>query len=218
MTLGELAASRPRSTRVLFRHGLDYCCGGARTLEEACRRRGLAPEAVLREVEAEPPDTEEEGPPWTERSQADLIAHLLSRHHAPLRAELVRLQGLAVKVLRVHGAKDPARLAAVAETFAELKEELEPHLEKEERVLFPWLLSGRPVLPEGPLARMTAEHAQTGQLLARLRALTCDYAVPEGACSSWRALWGGLEVLDRDLHEHIHLENNVLFRRAASTP
>lgn len=213
-TVGELAATHPSSTRVLFRRGIDFCCGGGKTLEEACRRRGLDLQEVLGEIQLEL-ERGEAPAAWTERSQAELIQHIIARYHEPLREELHRLHGMALKVLRVHGEKDPERLSQLAETFSTLKDELLPHLDKEERILFPWILSGRPVPQGGPLERMMFEHEQAGQLLERLRELTDSYAVPPGACNTWRALWNGLETLDRELREHIHLENNILFPRAS---
>jgi regulator of cell morphogenesis and NO signaling len=214
-TVGELAATRPSSTRVFFRRGIDFCCGGGKTLEEACRRRGLDPQEVLREIQMELERGEEKSAAWTERGQAELIQHIIVRYHEPLREELHRLHGMALKVLRVHGEKDPERLSQLADTFSTLKDELLPHLDKEERILFPWILSGRPVPQGGPIERMMFEHEQAGQLLERLRELTGNYEVPPGACNTWRALWSGLETLERDLHEHIHLENNILFPRAS---
>jgi regulator of cell morphogenesis and NO signaling len=214
-TVGELASTHPSSTRVFFRRGIDFCCGGGKTLEEACQRRGLDPQEVLREIQTELERGEGDTVAWTERGQSELIHHILVRYHEPLRDELGRLQQMALKVLRVHGAKDPERLSRLADTFSTLKDELEPHLEKEERILFPWILSGRPVPQGGPIERMMFEHEQAGQLLEQLRELTGNYEVPPGACNTWRALWNGLETLDRDLHEHIHLENNILFPRAS---
>ncbi|MFY0526854.1 iron-sulfur cluster repair di-iron protein [Archangium gephyra] len=214
-TVGELAASRPSSTRVFSRRGIDFCCGGGKTLEEACRRRGLDPQEVLREIQQELERGAGEPVAWTERSQAELIQHIVAHYHEPLREELRRLHGMALKVLRVHGEKDPERLSQLADTFVLLKDELEPHMEKEERILFPWILSGRPVPQGGPIERMMFEHEQAGQLLVRLRELTGNYEVPPGACNTWRALWNGLEALERELHEHIHLENNILFPRAS---
>ncbi len=214
-TVGELAASRPSSTRVFFRRGIDFCCGGGKTLEEACLRRGLDPREVLAEIQKELAPGETDATAWTERSQTELVHHIVGYYHEPLRQELRRLQLMALKVLRVHGEKDPERLTELANVFGALKDELEPHMEKEERILFPWILSGRPVPQGGPIERMMFEHEQAGQLLEQLRELTNRYEVPPGACNTWRALWNGLEALDRDLREHIHLENNILFPRAS---
>ncbi len=216
-TIGELAATQPASIKVFFRRGIDFCCGGGKSLEDACRRRGLDPHEVLNEINAEVQRGEGESISWTERSQAELIQHIVERYHNPLREELNRLYGMAIKVLRVHGSKDPEMFTGIAETFTALKEELEPHLDKEEQVLFPWILSGRPVPQGGPIEVMMMEHEQAGMLLQQLRALTGNYEVPEGACNTWRRLWNGLEELDRELLEHIHLENNILFPRARST-
>ncbi len=213
-TVGEVAVNRPTSTRVFTRRGIDFCCGGGKTLEEACLRRGLDTREVLKEILVESERGDWEAIAWVERSQAELIQHIVVRYHEPLREELERLHGLALKVLRVHGEKDPERLSQLRDTFCTLKHELEPHLEKEERFLFPWILSGRPMPRGGAIERMTLEHEQAGLLLEQLRELTGNYEVPPEACDTWRALWNGLETLERDLHEHMHLENNILIPRA----
>ena len=214
-TVGELAATRPASTRVFHRRGIDFCCGGGKTLAEVCLRKGLDVKVLLAELQNELAQGDGEAVAWTEQPLPALVSHLLERYHAGLREELERLRGLAIKVLRVHGAKDPVRLQRLFDTYSELADDLVPHLEKEERVLFPWILSGRPVPHGGPIAVMMSDHDGAAALLARLRELTGDYLAPEGACNSWRALWAGLAALDRDLTEHIHLENNILFPRAS---
>lgn len=222
-TVGELVAERPDRARVFDQLGIDYCCGGRETLAAACAKRGLSPEAVLAELEnaAEPAGAVEEVPPGSLTLTA-LCDHIVQRHHATLREALPRLHELAAKVAKVHGEAHPD-LAEVRDVFDELWIELENHMEKEERVLFPACrqleATLRPAdLPSGPLApavaRMEEEHTDAGEALALLRSLTRDYAPPPDACASYRSLLDGLHALEADLHQHIHKENNILFPRA----
>ena len=155
---------------------------------------------------------------WDTAPLAELIAHIVETYHRPLDLELPRLDAMAEKVLAVHHDKDPEMLAGVRETVQALRADLEPHLQKEERILFPLILAGHGAAAAPPVSVMRAEHDAVGALLARLRALTRGYAVPAEACNTWRALWHGCAALERDLHAHIHLENNVLFPRALAGP
>jgi regulator of cell morphogenesis and NO signaling len=214
-TVGELAAQEPAALKVLSRHGIDFCCGGGRPLVEACAQAGITVGALLDEVRRETaqPKTAEE-PRWAEEPLDRVIAHILERFHRPLHLELPRLSGLAQKVEAAHGPKDPERFRAIREAYESLRYELEPHLAKEEQILFPWIALGRGASAGPPIRVMLMEHETAGELLGQLRKLTDDYRVPEEACPTWRALWEGLERLEADLMEHIHLENNVLFPRA----
>jgi regulator of cell morphogenesis and NO signaling len=216
-TVGRLAAEHPLSTRVFARHGIDFCCGGGRALGEVCLERGLDPVAVVAEIEELLAGPRAAETSWDDVPLAEVVRHVLDAFHAPHREELPRLEAMARKVHAVHGAKDPARLAELWRIVATLRRELEDHMAKEERVLFPLIAAGRGATAARPIAVMEAEHEVAGALLRRIRELTDDFRVPEGACNTWRALWAGLETFERDLHEHVHLENNVLFPRAPST-
>ncbi len=211
--VGEIAAHHPLATRVFARHGIDFCCGGGVPLAEVCAQRGLDAEAVLGEIErtiAGPGS--DVGPRWDEAPVAELVRHILDRYHAPLREELPRLESMARKVFRVHGDKDPRRLGALLESFLRLKAEIDGHLREEEEALFPPILAGgQGAAP--PVAPFVDDHQRVGRELGRIRELTDDFRVPENACNTWNALWHGLAALETDLHEHIHLENNVLFPR-----
>jgi regulator of cell morphogenesis and NO signaling len=121
---------------------------------------------------------------------------------------------MARKVLDVHHDKAPEMLSELVDVYVALKVELEQHMAKEEQILFPMIQQGRGSMAEGPVFVMHQEHEEAGRALARLRSLTNDYTVPEEACNTWRALWHRLAALEVSLHEHIHLENNVLFPRA----
>ncbi len=213
-TVGALAAEHPLATRVFARHGIDYCCGGGKQLQEVCEAQGLDPTELLREIEealATPNFSELN---WNEAPLNDLIEHILSAYHAPLAEELPRLESIARKVNEVHGAKDPQRFSALVSVYLGLKGELEQHMMKEEQILFPMIQRGQGAMADGPISVMEHEHDSAGAALRRLRELTDDYQAPEEACNTWRALWAGLAALEEDLHQHIHLENNILFPRA----
>ena len=223
MQIGQLVAERPARSRVFDRHGLDYCCGGKRTIEDACRRRGVDPDPVLAELAALDAEVVPQNDPIADMSMTELADHIVETHHAYLRSELPRLARLVDKVTAVHG-ETHAWLDEVRTVYADLVAELEPHMMKEEQILFPMIRqiekSGSSGAVhcgtiENPIRVMEHEHDNAGAALDRLRTLTNGYAIPEGACNSFRAMLDGLETLEADLHQHIHKENNVLFVRAA---
>ena len=212
-TVATIATEHPLATRVFARHGIDFCCGGGQALATACSARGLELDTLLVEIEAEIDAAPEPAVRWDEAPLEHLIEHILVTYHRPLDEELPRLEEMMRKVHRVHGSKDPARFDALLETVLAIRADMEQHLPKEEQVLFPMILTGRGRLADGPMHVMELEHDALGGLLRRLRELTGEYTVPEGACNTWRALWVALEDLERATHEHIHLENNILHRR-----
>ena len=211
-TLAELATTRPGAALVFHRHGLDFCCHGQVGLEAACRARGLEPAAIAEELGAAP-GADEPFERWDRRPLAELIEHVLARYHAKHRADLPPLCAMARKVEAVHAAKAscPRGLAA---HLARMADELEQHMQKEEQVLFPLLLAGRGRLAGMPIQAMEREHEDHARNLARLGELAGGYRPPPEACGTWRALYLGLAELERELMQHIHLENNVLFPRA----
>lgn len=213
ITVGQLASERPYSIPVLQRHRLDFCCGGSVPLADACARRGIDLDGLLREVEeARPPGPDETD--WTQEPLDRLTDHIVTRYHRALDAELPRLCLLADKVARVHGTP---QLIALRQEVHKIASELASHMRKEEQVLFPWIASGRGAAAGAPIRVMQLEHDDHATSLHTLRSLTDDYQAPPKACGSWRALWYGLSELDRELQEHIHLENNVLFPRALTS-
>jgi len=212
-TLAQIAIDRPQAPAVFMRHGLDFCCHGRRSLEEACAEQGLDPRTVLAEIDQATPAASAEPASWKTRPIAELVDHILARYHAPLRGDVATLVTLAEKVERVHAAK-PTCPRGLAEHLARVAEELESHLGKEERILFPMLRTGHGATARMPVSVMMREHEDHGESLRRTRALTGDLVLPPEACNSWRALYVGLERLEAELMEHIHLENNVLFPRA----
>lgn len=212
-TLAELAVTRAGASRVFYRHGLDFCCHGHVSLEHACRDTSLKVEDLIEEVQREEEGSDEPFERWDDAPLTELIEHLLTRFHEPHRAELPRLIELAHKVERVHGEK-PSCPRGLAEFLEHSLVELEQHMQKEEEVLFPLIRAGRGRMAVMPVQVMEQEHNDHGARLAQMRKLAHDYEPPEEACGSWRALYLGLAELERDLMQHIHLENNALFPRA----
>jgi len=210
-TLAELASSQPAASRIFQRHRLDFCCGGQRSLAEACGERGLDSAVVLREIRESDDDGGEAD--WSESPAHEIIDHILRRYHAPLREELPRLLEMAKRVEEKHG-DHPACPKGLAALLSRMILEVESHLMKEEEVLFPMIRAGQGMMADGPVRVMELEHDEHGKNLGRLRGLTADFQVPTEACATWQALYLRLERLELDLMRHIHLENAVLFPKA----
>jgi regulator of cell morphogenesis and NO signaling len=207
-TLAELVTRNERYAPVLERAGLDYCCGGQRTLREAALDAGLDPSQVLgdllRAVEpAAPP------PEWTGLAPAELCRHIVDTHHRFLRERLPELIALAEKVEGVHGGRHP-ELHEVRGALQVMWSELVPHLREEEAELFPAVEAAGP-LEERMVASLGDDHEVVGALLDTLRALSSDFEPPADGCASYQSLYRGLAELDRDIRLHVHKENNVLF-------
>ncbi len=219
--VGQIAAEHPLSTRVFARHEIDFCCGGGRPIGEICEEKGLETETILAEITAELAGPADDSTRWDEAPLPALIDHILATYHRALDEELPRIEFMARKVLRVHGDRAPDVLPELVSVFLGLKTELEQHMMKEEQILFPMIKTGRGEMASAPISVMEHEHESAGAALHRLRELTDGYQPPEGACNTWRALWHGLGALEESTHQHIHLENNILFPRAineAGTP
>lgn len=211
-TLADLATQHAGASRVFHRHGLDFCCHGRISLEAACAEHRLDVGALINELAAEQSrDTNFRA--WDQAPLAELIAHLLTRFHDDHRVELPRLLAAAAKVERVHADK-PSCPRGLAAHIERMTEELEDHMQKEEQVLFPLIERGHGPMAAMPIQVLEHEHRDHALNLERLRALGHGYEPPPEACNTWRALYLGLAQLERDLMQHIHLENNVLFPRA----
>lgn len=221
--VGRWVAERPETSRLFEELQIDYCCGGDRPLEQACREQSLDPVQIVARLEqVAAPATDETTPDWTTAPLSDLCDHIESTHHRFLKTELPRLDELIVKVLEAHGPAHP-ELNGVQQVFGRLRDELEPHMMKEERILFPAIRQleqsvAAPQFPFGsvanPIRMMEHEHDVAGNALRDLRQLTGDYALPDDACNAYRNLLDGLAGLETDLHRHIHKENSILFPRA----
>ena len=226
-TVREVVTTMPAATRIFERLGIDYCCGGSRTLDEACQKAGVPLDDALRLL-AEVGVNQDDAPltDWQQESLTALATFIVDQHHEFTRRELERLDHLAQKVANVHGKNHP-ELTRLRELFIALRDELFTHLLKEEQILFPWVIkmeeavkAGLPVPPpffrtvRNPVRMMMTEHDGAGDLLQQLRETSNDYRLPADACFSYGSLYQGLRALEADLHQHIHLENNILFPRA----
>jgi len=225
MTLGELVTRYPRLRERLEQSGIDYCCGGKRPLAEAVTAAGLDLEATVADLEmnlAQAPSTA--AADWSAVPLSVLADHILDTHHVFTKAQLTRIDTLMAKVQNAHRARHGGMLDALRSVFDQLKAELETHLMKEEQILFPAIKdidgfmagrNGRPAVHCGsvahPIRQMEHEHDAAGSALVRLREITGNYRTPADACQTFKALYEALAALEADLHEHIHLENNILF-------
>ncbi|PEN07975.1 iron-sulfur cluster repair di-iron protein [Longimonas halophila] len=225
--VADLVSAQPRYARIFEELGIDYCCGGERPLRKACAEQGLEPKTVVRMLSAHSaaqsaPDADAAPKTdWTRASLSDLITHIEKTHHAYLRGELPRLDELLTKVTHVHGADLPW-LRRAKQVFDTMASDLYAHMEKEETVVFPFirrLEDGEATAPpvgmdSDPMALMEHEHDEAGNALKELQALSNDFSMPRGACGTLRATINGLQLLQKDMFQHVHKENNILFRRA----
>jgi len=210
--LAAIVTQSPHAARVLHRHRLDFCCGGGKTLAEACAEAGLDTQTLLLEVLQAPGPASPESS-WEERPLTELADYLVERYHKPLAAEFERLIALARKVENVH--KDKATAPkGLASVLVRLRDEVEPHMEKEEQVLFPLIRAGQGHLAQMPIHVMVQDHRVVAEALREVRRITGDLVPPAEACTSWINLYKGLEQLEVEFMEHIHLENHILFPRA----
>jgi regulator of cell morphogenesis and NO signaling len=227
-TVRELALENPAATRVFEKLGLDYCCGGNKSLEEACRAANLSMDAVIDSLEMADHSTRamQADHTWQTEPMADLISHIKTTHHKYTRDEMARLVPLFDKVCSVHGQNHP-ELQQVRASFRGLVQELTTHMMKEEMVLFPYIvrmeeafIQKEPVLPspfgsvQNPVSMMEHEHDSAGNALRAMREASSGYTAPTEACISYQTLYKALAEFETDLHQHIHLENNILFPRA----
>lgn len=227
-TIREIALEYPQTTRVFEEFKIDYCCGGRKPLSEACQTAGLDTDFVWQKIENAIEGFEENGKTDfpEHKKTSDLTDYIVEKHHVFTNNEIERLTPLMEKVCNKHGSEH-TELFEIQQVFRQLCQELTPHMRKEEMVLFPYIKVLAAVvstdLPiaephfktvQNPVRMMMSEHDEAGDLLRQMRELSNDYTLPEGACPSYKALYFGLEELEKDLHRHIHLENNVLFPQA----
>ena len=226
-TVRELAVEIPGATRLFEKVGIDYCCGGQRSLADACSKAGVPVKEIISSLKsAVASHLPCEEPNFLTATLSELIGHIHDKHHVFTKTELTRLEDLINKVCIAHGLNHP-ELIQLKVLFETLCAELGAHMRKEEVVLFPFVIgmedavrNSRPfvtppfVTVANPVRRMMIEHDHAGDLLRKMRQLTFDYTTPSNACLSYKTLFEALDGLEKDLHQHIHLENNILFPRA----
>jgi len=227
-TVGELALEMPVATRIFEKLGIDYCCGGNRTLEQACQAARVPLDQAVDSLEVADltARASREDRDWQTEPLSELIEHIKNTHHKYVREETARLRPLFEKVCSVHGTNHP-ELLGLRTTLASLAQELATHMMKEEMVLFPYIVRLEEAVTEkvaavpppfgsvrNPVAMMMHEHDDAGNALREMRQGSQGYTAPADACVSFRALYQALADFEADLHTHIHLENNILFPRA----
>ncbi|HAX48457.1 MAG TPA: iron-sulfur cluster repair di-iron protein [Ignavibacteria bacterium] len=223
--VGEVVAENFHAAKVFENHGLDFCCGGKRTIEDACKTKGVDINNLLAELEklnaGNPPSTH------FDKWEADFLTdYIINNHHAYVNNAVSTIEHHLQKVVSAHGARHP-EVCSIESIFTELKNELLEHMAKEERMLFPYIKKlsfaiknsiEMPAAPFGPVDNpikvMESEHDNAGLLLKKINALSDSYIPPADACATFRVLYGELKEFEEDLHMHIHLENNVLFPKA----
>ncbi len=224
-SIGELALEVPNAIGVLERWQIDYCCKGGRSIQEACADAGVNVDELMLEIGKGRPA---EARQWQNESLKSLQAYIVGTHHVFTREIMETIVQLADKVAMRHGPRH-AEVIELAKVAHAMYGDLMPHMLKEEQVLFPYIvqmetavMNGEPAptpffgTVKNPIRMMMNEHDAVGDMLREARVITKDYSLPEDACLSFRALYERMLDVEKDLHEHIHLENNVLFPRAAS--
>ena len=226
-TVRDLAVEIPGATRVFEKLGIDYCCGGMRSLTDACAAAGIPRDEVMNSLQTVIASSENSTEPEFQKATLEmLIEHIVSKHHEFTRLEITRLKVLLEKVCTVHGGNHP-ELFNLQLLFRELAADLETHMAKEERVLFPYVARMEAAATQNvplfkppfgtvanPVRMMMLEHDRAGEILKEIRTLSSNYTPPGDGCISYQTLYTALKELEKDLHQHIHLENNILFPRA----
>ncbi|MBK7869880.1 MAG: iron-sulfur cluster repair di-iron protein [Saprospiraceae bacterium] len=223
-TIGEIVAQDYRAANVFKRYGIDFCCGGKRSVADACIEKGVdlaVLEQELSELNRQPSPLQMSYQNWS----ADFLAdYIINRHHAYVRKATPEITAYAEKVAKVHGKRHPETVE-IFYNWKALSSELESHLLKEENILFPYIKkmaktednqSFRPPFGtvQNPINIMEMEHDEAGELIHAIRKLSNDFTPPEDACTTYRVLFSMLEEFENDLHEHVHIENNILFPKA----
>lgn len=210
--VGDIASDLPGAAEVFHQHGISFCCGGTLSVAEAAAKHNLSADSLLQELRALAAAAGRDAPQET----LPLIDHILARYHETHRTEMDWLIPLAQKVETVHADHDEAP-HGLTEALLALRDDLENHMTKEERVLFPMMKQGGHPMIAHPISAMRQEHDQAADLLRGIEHATHGLALPEGACRSWTSLYTGLAKFTEDLVTHMHLENTVLFPRFEAT-
>ena len=221
----DIALSNPAARQILEDAGLDYCCGGGKSLHEACLHADVPAEEILNRLRENSRDISPGDANWTSAPLSDLTRHIRERHHRYVREAIVRVQTLLEKVGAKHGENHP-EITDIQRLFTEVGREMIMHMRKEEQILFPYIdalekatSAHSSVEPpffqtvRNPIHAMMKEHDAAGELVKQIRNASSEYTAPADACTSYKALYQDLREFEADLHQHVHLENNILFPR-----
>jgi regulator of cell morphogenesis and NO signaling len=224
--VNEIALSHPGARRVLEDAGVDYCCGGGKSLQDACMHAGVAADEILGRLRQSSELAGPGDPEWTNASLAKLTRHIRERHHQYVRDSIPRVRALLAKIREKHGPKH-REIEEIEKLFGNVAREMTAHMQKEEQILFPYIDglersargSGAVEPPffqtvRNPIHAMMQEHDSAGELVRKIRKASNEYKAPADACSSFQATYQELRQFEEDLHLHVHLENNILFPRA----
>jgi len=225
-TLGEIAAKDLRKAQIFRKYGLDFCCGGKKTVKEACSEKGLDVAKIEQELLQADKVVSSRPPPYNEWELDFLADYIVNTHHSYVKKNLPDILAYANKVARVHGSRHP-ELLPVRELVEEVYNEMMNHMVKEERILFPYIKdivtaqkNTQPLQAshfgtvQNPINMMEMEHEVVGKNMEEIRTLTQNYVLPDDACASYSLLYRMLDEFEEDLHIHVHLENNILFPKA----
>jgi len=224
IAVGKIVAADFRTAGVFEQFGIDFCCGGRQSVAEACEAAAVDPEVVVEALRALPPADAHDDSHVTRWPLDRLIDHIVTTHHTYVRSALPTIARHLSKLIRVHGSRHP-ELAWIAASFDELGRDLLQHVVKEERILFPFIReiaardgNGRSAVPfetvENPIRVMEQEHRDAGDAIRLIRAMTSGYTPPPDGCTTYRVCFEEMAAFERDLHRHVHLEENVLFPAA----
>ncbi len=225
-TLSEIVRDDFRASRVFEKYGLDFCCNGKRPLGEACSEKGLDADVIISEINSEKSGSERPAEDFVNMDLDKLVEYIIDRHHEYVKKALPLLNTFSNKVLNAHGKNHP-ELERVNELYHQVEADLASHLFKEENVLFPFISKMADIKRQGgtldfipfgsvrnPISMMESEHDNAGNAFHEMRTITDNFRIPDDACNTFRSFYQELNNFELDLHEHIHLENNILHPRA----
>jgi regulator of cell morphogenesis and NO signaling len=223
--VGEVVANDFHTALVFEKYGIDFCCGGKKTIEDACNDTKINPEELINEL-SKPLSANRNEQRYDNWELDFLIDYIVNNHHNYVISNLPVIFEHSQKVSNKHGESHP-EVVKIAEIYKAIKEELEAHLIKEEKILFPYIKKLLEIKrnhlemefpPYGtiqnPIKVMENEHENSGLLFSEIVSLSGNYTVPEDACNTYKVLYGELKDFENDLHKHIHLENNILFPKS----
>ena len=225
-TIKEIVTHDFRTAAIFEKYSLDFCCGGAKTIAQACKEKAVDATLVLAELESASSHSASNESRFTGMELDELAGYIVTTHHAYVRTALPSLLAHTRKVATVHGERHP-EVIEIADRFAVVADELQKHMMKEENILFPYVKSlavanrmkakvQRPPFQsaENPIRMMEAEHKFAGDEMYEIRSLSSGYAPPADACTTFKVSYQELQQFELDLHNHVHLENNILFPKA----